>query len=69
MIKIILYILDKIPYKTKFGLSISDLLKYRYNKTHPYKCLCGGIIRCFSASSPEGWTVECTLCNQIYDED
>lgn len=68
MIKLILHLLEKISYRTKFGLSLADLLKFKYYKTHPYKCLCGGKI---TSSSPylDGWIIYCKQCGQIYDED
>ena len=68
MIEILLHLLEKIPYRTKFGLSISDLLKLKYNQTHPYDCLCGGkiIIR---GVPPDGWEISCDDCNFLYDED
>jgi len=74
MWKIILKILELIPYRTKFGLSLSDLLKYWYydkigQYKHPPRCLCGGRIRTFGAYYPEGWTTECTYCQLLIDED
>ena len=72
MIKLILYLLEKIPYRTKFGLSISDLLKLKYNETHSYNCLCGGkiIVMTYPCGQDEiGWEIYCQDCGQIYDED
>jgi hypothetical protein len=42
----LLYLLEKISYRTKFGLSLADELKYwYYNKSYWHdKCLCGGKI-------------------------
>ncbi len=74
MIKLILFLLDKIPYRTNFGLSLSDLAKYGYYyrlgqfKTPP-KCLCGGRIRIYSSTYPEGYTIECDKCQLLIDED
>jgi len=68
MMKILLYLLEKIPYRTKFGLSLSDLLKIKYNRTHPYKCLCGGRIIPIP-HLPEGLEIICEDCNFLYDED
>jgi hypothetical protein len=72
MIKLILYLLEKIPYRTRFGLSISDLLKYKYNQTHPYKCLCGGKITTKSYIRYEddiSWEISCEDCGFLADED
>jgi hypothetical protein len=76
MIKLILFLLDKFPYRTKFGLSISDLLKIKYNKTHPYDCLCGGKIITLPYSSYHGgddidigYEIRCNTCKFLYDED
>lgn len=70
----LLYLLEKIPYRTKFGLSISNVLKYLYyNKIgqykKPQKCLCGGKIRTYGAHYPEGWTTECDSCQILIGED
>lgn len=73
MIKLILYLLEKIPYRTKFGLSLADLLKlWHYEKINPKKCLCGGAIICDSKVVDDGcgsWVVSCEICKFIYDED
>jgi hypothetical protein len=68
MIKLILTILEKIPYRTVFGLSLADVLKVMYNKTHPYKCLCGGIILTIGIY-PDGWVTDCNRCGLLIDED
>lgn len=70
MKKLLLYILEKIPYRNKWGLSLADLLKYWYYQRNPNRdfCFCGGKIRTFSCP-PDGWTTECIECNQLYDED
>jgi hypothetical protein len=73
MIRILLYLLDKIPYRTRFGLSLADELKVIYyhkfgkhNKRS--QCLCGGttITR---GIYPDGWETICHSCDFLYDED
>lgn len=71
MINLLLYLLEKIPYRTKFGLSLADLLKYTYYDKIGYKknrCLCGGAIVTYGANY-EGWLTECDLCHLLIDED
>jgi hypothetical protein len=75
MLKLLLFLLEKIvPYRTKFGFSLAEKLKYWYYykigqyKT-PKKCLCGGKIRTYGAIYPEGYTVECNGCYLLIDED
>lgn len=76
MINCILYVLEKIPYRTKFGLSLADVLKvlYYHNygvKKFPEKCLCGGLVQTITRQySPEdvSWDTECSSCGFIYDE-
>jgi hypothetical protein len=74
MIRIILYLLEKIPYRTRFGLSLADELKYLYyykigQYKIPPKCLCGGRIRIYGGSYPDGYTIECDECQLLIDED
>lgn len=74
MINVILYILEYLPYRTRFGLSLADELKYFYyykigQFKNPKKCLCGGKIRTYGWTYPEGWTTECNRCNLLIDED
>lgn len=73
MNKLILKLLNKIPYRDKFGLSLSDLLKiYWYDKVDKNRCFCGGIIRNYqflTSYGDGGWYVECEDCLQIYEED
>jgi hypothetical protein len=72
MINLILNLLERIPYRTRFGLSFSDLLKYCYYNKIGYKkdkCLCGGRIRTYSSNYPEGYTVACDRCQLLIDED
>jgi len=74
MIRILLYLLEKIPYRTKWGLSLADELKYFYyykigQYKNPPRCLCGGIIRTYGAIYPEGYTIECSNCQLLIDED
>jgi hypothetical protein len=73
MIKLFLYLLEKIPYRTRFGLSLSDLLKYLYyykigQFKKPQRCLCGGrisTVRC----PPDGWVTDCQRCGLLINED
>jgi len=77
MIKLILNLLEKIPYRTRFGLSISDELKVIYyqkigEKKNPQRCLCGGIVITNSycnAGGEASWSTECDDCQMLYDED
>jgi len=77
MIKLILNLLEKIPYRTRFGLSISDELKVIYywkfgQYKRPQRCLCGGIVvvhtYCYGENEI-GWSTECDDCSMLYDED
>ena len=77
MVKILLYLLDKIPYMSKFGLSIADELKiiYYHKKgqfKQPEKCLCGGIVITHTWQLHKddiSWETACQSCDQVYDED
>jgi hypothetical protein len=67
----LLYILEKIPYRTRFGLSLADELKYLYYKKIGYKtnrCLCGGKI-VTKGIPPDGWETSCLWCELLIDED
>lgn len=69
----LLYILEKIPYRTRFGMSLADELKYWYyykigQYKHPKRCLCGGIISTMGCP-PDGWVTDCTSCGLLIDED
>ena len=73
MIKLLFYLLEKIPYRTKFGLSFADELKYFYyykigQYKNPQKCLCGGIISTIGVY-PDGWITDCVSCGFLVDED
>ena len=73
MIKLILNLLEKLPYRTRFGLSLSDELKiYYYWKIGQYKrpqrCLCGGVV-IIRGCPPDGWETYCDDCQMLYDED
>ena len=66
-------ILEKIPYRTKFGLSLADELKYLYYDKigqfkQPHRCLCGGNVY-MRGIPPDGWELSCIECDQMYDED
>ena len=77
MIKILLYLLERLPYRTRFGLSISDELKIFYYKKigqfkNPERCLCGGVITTASWQLHEddaSWETACHECDFIFDED
>jgi hypothetical protein len=74
MVKYILNLLEKIPYRTSFGLSISDKLKvmyYQYIGQHNDSCLCGGIVRTIyhRIGNDVGWETSCDECQFIADED
>ena len=67
----LLNILEKIPYRTRFGLSLADELKYFYYKRIGYKkerCLCGGKIST-KGCPPDGWVTDCNRCGLLIDED
>jgi hypothetical protein len=77
MIKILLYLLDKFPYRTKFGFSIADELKVIYYKKIgqfkvPERCLCGGIVKTWTYYRRQGevsWETTCQRCGFLADED
>jgi len=71
MIRLLLNLLEKIPYRTCFGLSITDVLKVKYYNRHGkqhIKCLCGGTITTVGIH-PDGWETSCCSCDFVYDED
>jgi hypothetical protein len=71
MIKLLLNLLNKIPRRGRFGLSITDELKVIYYQKigiKKNKCLCGGRI-ITSGCYPDGWETYCRSCNFLYDED
>ena len=73
MRRLILYLLDKVSYKSSFGLSLADELKVWYywkigQFKKPERCFCGGIIHTYGAGV-EGWITECLSCRFLYDED
>ena len=71
VINILLSILEKISYRTKFGFSLAEELKYFYYYKIGYKkqkCLCGGNIITIGCP-PDGWLIECSDCNLLIDED
>ena len=73
MIRLLLYLLEKIPYRTKFGLSIVEELKYLYYEKigqfkKPKRCLCGGLI-VTRGVPPDGWETSCIDCGLLIDED
>lgn len=73
MIEFILYLLEKIPYRRKFGFSSAERLKYFYYRKigqykKPQRCLCGGRISTIGIY-PDGWVTDCTSCGLLIDED
>ncbi len=71
MIRLLLYLLEKIPYRTKFGLSLADELKVIYYHKIGIKkqrCLCGGRV-VTRGIPPDGWETSCYDCDFLYDED
>ena len=75
MIKLLLYLLEKIPYRTKFGLSLADELKVIYYHNYGEKkdrCLCGGYVHTTHWNRSEddvSWETICGSCDFLYDED
>jgi len=69
MIKLILNLLEKIPYRTKFGTSLADDLKswWFYSKGHHNNCLCGGIINVHGLGQ-EHWIVEYSIYDYVFME-
>lgn len=71
MFKLLFKLLDKLPYRSKFGMSLGDELKIIYYQKRGHKknkCLCGGKIITFSCP-PDGWETVCDDCSFVYDED
>jgi hypothetical protein len=73
MIDILLKFLEKIPFRTKFGLSLDIVAKHiYYDKIGQYKkpkrCLCGGRISTIGIP-PDGWVTDCVECGFLIDED
>lgn len=71
MIKLLLNLLNKIPYRGRFGLSIADELKdiyYQKIGVKKNKCLCGGKIITLGIWI-DGWETYCSSCYFLYDED
>lgn len=73
MINFILYFLEKISYRTKFGFSLAEKIKYFYyykigQYKKPQRCLCGGKIITIGCP-PDGWLTECNHCGLLIDED
>jgi hypothetical protein len=72
---VLLNLLAKIPYRTKFGLSLADELKVIYYQKKGYKikkCLCGGRVHTTHWNRNEddvSWETTCGKCDFLYDED
>ena len=65
----LLDLLDKLPYRTRFGLSLGTVLKLiYYDKFNKKRCLCGGYIITYGVGQ-EGWVTECSECENLIDED
>ena len=77
MINFLLKLLDKIPYRTRFGLSLSDLLTHAYYEKigrhkNPQKCLCGGDVHTYYLGwydGDVGYEVTCLKCGFVFAED
>ena len=75
MINLILNILEKLPYRSRFGLNLADVLKVRYYRVYGEKnnrCLCGGRIHTSTWRLSEddvSWETTCGSCDFMYDED
>ena len=73
MKKLILTILNKIPYTSKFGLRLDDLLKtYWYRNVNDKFCFCGGKIYTKYNAIAEGcygYEVFCVDCEHLFAED
>lgn len=76
MINFLLYLLEKFPYRTKFGLSLAGELKiiyYMRRGQYLNKCLCGGntvtYINRRGYDEDESWETFCKSCDFLYDED
>jgi len=73
MKKLILTILNKIPYKSKFGLRLDDLLKtYWYRNVNDKFCFCGGkIYTKYNVYSEDnyGYEIFCSECEYLFAED
>ncbi len=75
IIKLILYLLGKLPYRSKYGLNLADTIMvnyyWKYGKYH-HKCLCGGDVKTLSFHyySEEGsYVTNCLRCGFVYAED
>jgi len=73
MIKLLFYLLEKIPYRTRFGMDLATILKYWYYDKigqfkKPKRCLCGGRISTIGIY-PDGWVTDCNICGLLIDED
>lgn len=69
-----LQLLEKIPYRTSFGLSLADLLKsyWYHSRQHHDFCLCGGRIKTYYfhlGFEDVGWEIICTKCGYLFGED
>jgi hypothetical protein len=71
MINLILNLLEKLPYRSKFGLNLADVLKVRYYHSYGekrHRCLCGGKVITWGVGR-DGWETACRECEFVYDED
>jgi hypothetical protein len=73
--KILLYyilrLLHRLPFRDKFGCSISDNLKswWYWNLNHKKYCLCGGRFKKYGWEYYDMYEVICDKCSFIADED
>jgi acetone carboxylase gamma subunit len=67
----ILELLNKIPWRSKFGMGIGDELRIIYYQKwgkRRIRCLCGGRVITFGVGR-DGWETSCGSCEFLYDED
>lgn len=67
----ILELLNKLPWRSKFGMGVGDELRIIYYQKWGRKlkkCLCGGDVVTFGVGR-DGWETACHSCEFLYDED
>jgi hypothetical protein len=67
----ILELLNRLPYRSRFGMGLGDELKIIYYQKYgerKHKCLCGGDVSTFGCGM-DGWETTCRSCEFLYDED
>ena len=71
MKKLILDLLNILPWHSAFGMGVGDELKIIYYQKIGHKngkCLCGGKVYT-RGIPPDGWETSCYECEFLYDED